>query len=173
MREKIKLGISSCLLGNNVRYDGGNRLDLCLKDALGPLVEWLPVCPETESGLPVPREAMQLVGSRESPRLVTIESGVDHTQQLTRWLVEKLAGPAMRDLSGFVFKARSPSCGVRDAVVTFPAGITARGAGLFAGAVLRRFPDLPVEDEERLHDSAVREAFIRKISAYTSLRTSN
>ncbi len=173
MRGKIRLGISSCLLGNNVRYDGENKLDLCLKEALGPLVEWVPVCPETESGLPVPREAMQLVGNRESPRLVTVESGVDHTEQLTRWLVGKLAGPAMRNLSGFVFKARSPSCGVRDAVVTVSADATARGAGLFADAVLRRFPDLPVEDEERLHDSAVREAFIRKISAHTSLRTSN
>ncbi len=172
MGGKIKLGISSCLLGNRVRYDGGHKFDPFLLDALSPIVECVPVCPEVEAGLPVPREAMQLVGNRESPRLVTIESGVDRTEQLMCWIDKKLAEPAMRNLCGFVFKARSPSCGVRDAIVTVSAG-AARGAGLFAGAVLRRFPDLAVEDEERLHNSAVREAFIRRISAHLSPRTSN
>ncbi len=172
MNRKIKLGISSCLLGRNVRYDGGNKLDRFLIDALSSLVEWVPVCPETECGLPVPREAMQLVGHPESPRLVAIESRADHTEKLNRWIDKKLADPAMLNLCGFVFKARSPSCGVRDAsIIPASSGAAVPGAGIFAGAVLRRFPDLPVEDEERLHDAAVREAFIEKISA--RLRAAN
>jgi uncharacterized protein YbbK (DUF523 family) len=80
-REKIKLGISSCLLGNPVRYDGGHKLDHFLSETLGHYVEWVPVCPEVESGLPVPREAMHLVGDPEAPRLVTIRSNVDHTDR--------------------------------------------------------------------------------------------
>ncbi len=174
MKEKIKLGISACLLGKSVRYEGGHKLDHLLLATLSPMVEWVPVCPEVECGLPVPREAMQLVGNRESPRLVTIESGVDHTEQMIQWLDKKLGEPVMRNLCGFVFKARSPSCGVRDASIVLPAsGASAQGAGLFAGAVLRCFPDLPVADEEQLHDPAVRNEFIRKISAYQSPKTSN
>jgi uncharacterized protein YbbK (DUF523 family) len=174
MTKRFIIGISSCLLGNRVRYDGGHKLDLCLRDELGPLVEWMSVCPEVECGLPVPREAMQLVGGKESTRLVATESGIDHTEQLTRWLDEKLAEPAMQNLCGFVFKARSPSCGVRDALIVLStSGASAQGAGLFAGAVLRRFPDLPVADEEQLHEPAVRDEFIRKISAYKSPKTSN
>jgi uncharacterized protein YbbK (DUF523 family) len=174
MTKRFIIGISSCLLGKRVRYDGGHKLDLCLRDELGPLVEWMPVCPEVECGLPVPREAMQLVGDKESARLIATESGVDHTEQLTRWLDEKLAERAIQNLCGFVFKARSPSCGVRDALIVLSAsGAYAQGAGVFAGAVLRRFPDLPVEDEEQLHDPAVRDEFIRKISVYKSPKTSN
>ncbi len=165
MAGKIRLGISSCLLGNRVRYDGGHKLDPCLVDELGPLVEWVPVCPETECGLSVPREAMQLVGGPESPRLVTIESRVDHTERLTRWMQGKLEEPAIRNLCGFVFKARSPSCGVRDAAVTLSSGASVLCPGLFAAAVLRRFPHLPVEDEEHLRDDAARSVFITKIAA--------
>ncbi len=171
MDGKIKLGISSCLLGNNVRYDGGHRLDRFLMDTFSPIVEWVPVCPEAESGLPVPREAMQLVGGRESPRLVAIDSRADHTEKLMRWMQVKLAEPDMAGLCGFVFKARSPSCGVRDAIIISFCGAAAKGPGLFAGVVQRRFPGLPVEDEERLRDAAVREAFIEKISAH--LRAKN
>ncbi len=172
MTTRFIIGISSCLLGNRVRYDGGHKLDLCIRDELGLLVEWMPVCPEVECGLPVPREAMQLVGGKESTRLVAIESGVDHTEKLTQWLHQKLEEPAIRSLCGFVFKARSPSCAVRDALIVLSAsGAVAQGAGLFTEAILRRFPGLPVEDEEQLHDYAMRESFIKKISAYA--RTSN
>jgi uncharacterized protein YbbK (DUF523 family) len=90
MPEKIKLGISSCLLGRKVRYDGGHKLDHFLLDTLGKFVEWVPVCPEVESGLTVPREAMRLVGSPDAPRLVTIRTGEDQTSRLTRWAEGKL-----------------------------------------------------------------------------------
>ncbi len=173
MNGKIKLGISSCLLGNNVRYDGSHKLDRVLLDTLSPLVEWVPVCPEVECGLPVPREAMQLMGGLESPRLVAIESRTDHTERLIRWIDKKLLDPSMLSLCGFVLKARSPSCGVHDAVVIVSPDATAPVAGLFAGAILRRFPSLPVEDEERLHDTAARDAFIRKISGHLNPGAAN
>ena len=112
-REKIKLGISSCLLGNKVRYDGGHKLDHFLTDTLGAYVDWVPVCPEVESGLSVPREAMHLVGDPGAPRLVTIRSGVDHTSRMRRWAHEKVTALAAEDLCGFVFKSRSPSSGMR------------------------------------------------------------
>ncbi len=166
MNGKIKLGISSCLLGNSVRYDGGHKLDRFLLGTLSPLVEWVPVCPEVECGLPVPREAMQLVGGRESVRLVAIESGIDQTETLMRWVRAKLEDPEVRSLCGFVFKARSPSCGVHDAAIIMPgAGGAVQGPGLFARAVLRQYAGLPIEDEERLRDQAVRKAFIDAISA--------
>src|SRR5512143_1734368 len=105
----IKLGISSCLLGENVRYDGGHKLDHYLRDTLGQFVEWVPVCPEVECGLPVPREAMRLVGDPDAPRLVTRKTGIDHTERMTKWAGRKLAQLERQNLCGFVFKARSPS----------------------------------------------------------------
>lgn len=114
MSSKIKLGISSCLLGNNVRFDGGNKLSQDLIDSFGDLVEWVPVCPEVESGLPVPREPMQLVGTESKPRLITLESKIDRTDELSFWLAGKLEQLEQQGLKGFVLKARSPSCGVRD-----------------------------------------------------------
>ena len=81
----MRIGISSCLLGEEVRYDGGHKLDLYLKETLGSFVEWVPVCPEVECGLPIPREAMHLVGDPESPRLVTVRTGQDYTLQMLRW----------------------------------------------------------------------------------------
>jgi uncharacterized protein YbbK (DUF523 family) len=167
MKNKIKIGISSCLLGNNVRYDGGNRLDCYLRDTLSQIVEWVPVCPEVESGLSVPREAMHLVGYRGFPRLVTIDTGSDHTDRLTKWGRDKLAQLSQIDLCGFVFKARSPSCGVRDAELVVASGIPiSRTAGLFAAAFMLRFPDMPVEDEDRLRNVAVREMFMNRARAY-------
>ena len=164
MPNKIKIGISSCLLGINVRYDGGNKLDLYLKDTLGQVVEWVPVCPEVESGMHVPREAMQLVGDVVKPRLITIETKRDRTDQLTRWIGIKLRELERAGLRGFVFKARSPSCGVNGAELFSTAG-TPMGVstGLFAGAVTGCFPSLPVEDEEGLRDPGTREQFLARI----------
>jgi uncharacterized protein YbbK (DUF523 family) len=152
---KPRVGISACLLGREVRYDGGHKLDRFLRDALGALVEFVPVCPEVECGLPVPREAMGLEGDPAAPRLVTRETRVDHTARMLRWAGRRVNALARRDLRGFVFKARSPSCG--------PGHGDARGAGLFARAFMDRFPLLPVEDEERLRDPAVREAFLARL----------
>ncbi len=162
---KIKVGISACLLGNHVRYDGGHKLDCYLRDELGQSIEWVPVCPEVESGLPVPREAMQLVAGPGGVRLVTIDTGIDHTERLAAWAQEKFAELTEQDLRGFVLKARSPSCGVYDAELFSISGESAGvRAGLFAEAVMTYFSSLPVEDEERLHDPAVREIFLARIS---------
>jgi uncharacterized protein YbbK (DUF523 family) len=164
MTQKIKIGISACLLGRNVRYNGGNKLDQYLIDTLGRIVTWVPICPEVESGLPVPREAMQLVADGPRARLVTIETKQDRTDDLIRWTDEKLKRLEQEDISGFVLKARSPSCGVRNAPLFSSSGdALGAGDGLFTRAVMNHFPSHPVEDEERLRDPGVRERFLRRL----------
>ncbi|MCX8070342.1 MAG: DUF523 and DUF1722 domain-containing protein [Thermodesulfovibrionales bacterium] len=165
--DKILLGISSCLLGNKVRYDGGHKLDIFLKDTLGKYVNWYPVCPEVECGLPVPREAMRLVGDIQSPRLVTIKTGIDLTDKMKSWIDEKLNDLAKLNLCGFVFKSKSPSSGMRAVKVYGQNGIPVnKGIGLFAKAFMDRFPLIPVEDEGRLNDASLRENFIERIFVY-------
>jgi len=117
---RIRIGISSCLLGEKVRYDGGHKLDHFLKDTLGAHVEWVPVCPEVETGFPVPREAMRLVGDSSSPRLLTVQSGIDHTDRMRTWAERKLGEIEKLDLCGFIFKSRSPSSGMRGVKVYRP-----------------------------------------------------
>lgn len=164
MSGKIKIGISSCLLGNNVRYDGGHKLDLYLRDAMSETIEWIPVCPEVEAGLSVPREPMQLYGAPATPRLLTLETKKDRTDDLLRLIEKKLPRLAQQSIRGFVFKARSPSCGVHDTPLYSAAGeIIGKRAGLFAEAVMRRYPSLPVEDEEGFRNADAREVFIERI----------
>ena len=161
------IGISSCLLGEQVRYDGQHKLDHFLRDTLGPFVRWVPVCPEVEMGLSVPRESMRLVGTPQAPRLVTRKSGVDHTEGMLRWAKKKIDVLEDEELCGFVFKSRSPSSGMRSVKVYrrdgVPSGTT---AGLFAGAFMERFPLLPVEDDGRMHDPGLRENFIERVFVY-------
>ncbi len=171
MAEKIRLGISSCLLGQKVRYDGGHKLDHFLADTLAKFVEWVPVCPEVESGLPVPREAMRLVGSPDAPRLVTIGTGTDQTSRLTGWVEKKLSELEEAGLCGFVFKSGSPSCGIRDVEMYGPAGVLShKGAGIFGRAFIGRFPLLPAGDDEALNDPVLRENFIDSVFAFKRLR---
>ena len=164
---KITLGISSCLLGNNVRYDGGHKLDHFLVDTLGQYVDWVPVCPEVECGLPIPREAMHLVGDPEDPRLVTIRTGVDHTARMKRWAKKRTTELEKEELCGFVFKSRSPSSGMRGVKIYTDAGMpNTTGSGIFAHAFMKEFPLLPVEDEGRMHDPGLRENFIGRVFVY-------
>jgi len=164
---KITLGISSCLLGNNVRYDGGHKLDHFLADTLGQYVDWVPVCPEVECGLPVPREAMRLVGDPGDPRLVTLRTRVDHTTRMKRWAKKRTAELEEAELCGFVFKSRSPSSGMRGVKIYTEAGMpNSTGSGIFAHAFMKQFPLLPVEDEGRMHDPGLRENFIERIFVY-------
>ena len=168
---KITLGISSCLLGNNVRYDGGHKLDHFLVDTLGQYVDWVPVCPEVESGLPVPREAMHLVGDPEDPRLITIRTKVDHTTRMKRWAKKRTAELEEAELCGFVFKSRSPSSGMRGVKIYTEAGMpNTTGSGIFAHAFMKHFPLLPVEDEGRMHDPGLRENFIERVFVYRRWR---
>jgi len=156
-------------MGNEVRYDGGHKLDQYLRSTLGQFVEWVPVCPEVECGLPIPREAMDLVGAPDSPRLVTRVTGRDYTDRMVQWANDKLKALEKEELCGFVFKARSPSCGVHDTKIYFRSGRLAdRRAGIFAETVMGRFPLMPVEDEEGLQDPDIREHFIERVFAYHS-----
>jgi uncharacterized protein YbbK (DUF523 family) len=170
----LRLGISSCLLGIRVRYDGGHKLDRRLRDTLGTFVEWVPVCPEVEYGLSVPREALRLVGDPANPRLVTIRSGVDHTDGMKAWATRRLDALASEKLCGFVFKSRSPSCGMRQIDVCTPGGgaPAASGAGIFARALIARFPTLPVEDETRFSDPDRRGRFVGRLREMARLEQS-
>jgi len=162
---KIRVGISACLLGHLVRYDGGHRRNDVLIESFAGVVEWVPVCPEAECGLPVPREMMRLQGDPARPRLIVISTGEDQTDRLLDWTGKKLEELSGLGIRGFCFKARSPSCGVRDTSIFDEAGqvIFDCSSGLFARAFIERFPHLPVEDESHLQDEASRERFIRRI----------
>jgi len=163
----LRLGISRCLLGEDVRFDGGHKRDAFLTDVLGRYVEWVPVCPEVEAGLGTPREAMRLVGNPQQPRLVTLKSGQDHTHALEAMAARRLDDLAGADLSGFVFKKDSPSCGVERVRTYNEHGMPGRkGVGLFARAFLARFPLIPVEEEGRLCDPLLRENFIERVFCY-------
>ncbi len=163
----LRLGISRCLLGDEVRFDGGHKRDQFLTDLLGRYVEWVPVCPEVEAGLGTPREAMRLVGSLQHPRLVTITSGTDHTKTVKKMAAHRLRELAELDLSGYVFKKGSPSCGIERVRIYNEKGMPARnGIGLFARAFIEQFPLIPVEEEGRLCDPALRENFIERVFCY-------
>jgi len=162
--EKIKIGISSCLLGNNVRYDGGHQHDRYITDTLGRYFAWFPVCPEVEYGLGIPREAMRLVGNPENPRLVTIHTNVDHTNGMRAWAKKRLKDLEQEGLSGFIFKSRSPSSGMTGVTVHTPSGMpNGESAGIFADAFMKYFPCIPVIDDSQLHDPHLRESFIERI----------
>src|SRR5512138_2975528 len=111
-RTRIRIGVSSCLLGRKVRYDGQHKRDDFLTESLAPFVEWVPVCPELELGLGVPREPIRLVGRTEAPRLVAERSGADHTAAMRAYAEERVARLEAEDLSGYVAKKDSPSCGM-------------------------------------------------------------
>jgi len=162
--QKIKLGISSCLLGEKVRFDGGHQWDRFITDTLGNYVEFVAVCPEVESGLSVPREAMRLVGDPAHPRLLTMRTGIDHTERLVTWAHRRVQELAAQDLCGFIFKSKSPSSGMARVNVYNDQGVPGpRGVGIFARIFMERFPGLPVADEGRLYDPALRENFIERL----------
>lgn len=164
---RLRLGISRCLLGDEVRFDGGHKRDHFLTDLFGRYVEWVPVCPEVEAGLGTPREAMRLVGDFQRPRLITIKSGKDHTEAVETTAADRLQEFKEMDLSGYVFKKDSPSCGIERVRIYSNCGIPARkGIGIFARAFIERFPLIPVEDEGRLNDPGLRENFIERVFCY-------
>jgi uncharacterized protein YbgA (DUF1722 family)/uncharacterized protein YbbK (DUF523 family) len=163
--EKIRLGVSACLLGDEVRYDGGHKRDAFLTDTLGPFVEWVRVCPEVEVGLGVPRPPIRLVGDATAPRLVVEKTGEDLTARMQRWARRRAAELAALGLHGYVLKKSSPSCGLFRVRVHgegrgMPGGA---GRGLFAAALVEALPSLPIEEEGRLTDAGLREAFIERV----------
>jgi uncharacterized protein YbgA (DUF1722 family)/uncharacterized protein YbbK (DUF523 family) len=161
---EIKVGISACLLGQPVRYDGGHKLDRFLAGTLGRYVTFVPVCPEVESGMGIPREAMRLTGDPRHPRLVTIRSGRDMTEQVKEWGRRRVRELESERLCGFIFKSRSPSSGMERVKVYDGHGVPAPvGVGVWARIFMDRFPDIPVEEEGRLNDPVLRESFIERI----------
>jgi uncharacterized protein YbgA (DUF1722 family)/uncharacterized protein YbbK (DUF523 family) len=167
---RLRVGISSCLLGQNVRWDGGHKRDLLLVSELGRFVEWLPVCPEVEVGMGVPRPSVRLVRDGDELRMLDPRSDRDHTRAMRAYAKRRVAELAKQDLCGYVLKKDSPSCGM-ERVRVYSAGAPARreGRGLFAEALLEALPLLPVEEEGRLQDAALRENFIERVFAYRRL----
>lgn len=164
MNEKIRLGISACLLGENVRYNGGHKLDHFLRDTLGQYVEYVPVCPEVEAGFGIPRETMRLVGDPENPRLMTTKTAEDHTAKMAEWGKKRIAALEKENLCGFIFKKDSPSSGLMRVKVYSDKGMPEKkGVGIFARMFTDHFPLIPVEEEGRLHDPKLRENFIEQI----------
>ncbi|MBN2054379.1 DUF523 and DUF1722 domain-containing protein [bacterium] len=171
MEDKVRLGISSCLMGHEVRYDGQHKLDRFLVNTLGAYVDYIPVCPEVEAGFGVPREAFRLTGDPAAPRLVTQKTRVDCTQQMLDWAKGKLDELAEMQLDGFLFKAKSPSSGMERVKVYNDKGVAVRnGVGIWARAFMERFPLLPVEEEGRLHDAELRENFIERVFVFMRWR---
>ncbi len=162
--DKIRLGVSACLLGEKVRFDGGHKLDRFLTETLGRFVEFVPVCPEVEMGLPTPRETLRLVGDEEDQRLVFSKSGEDITEKMTAWAQQRVAELEDEGLCGFIFKSKSPSSGMERVKLYDRNGVpNKQGVGLFARAFMTHFPLLPVEEDGRLHDPRLRENFIETI----------
>ncbi|GAA0386082.1 DUF523 and DUF1722 domain-containing protein [Microbispora corallina] len=163
-----RVAVSRCLLGDPVRFNGGHSRDRFVSGDLGGHVDWVPVCPEMELGLGAPRESLRLEGSPESPRLMTRRSRADLTGPMTALAAERAAG---LDVDGYLFKSRSPSCGIHGIPLYDGDAVTGRrNRGLFAAAVIDAHPLLPVEDEGRLHDAVLREAFVERIFALARLR---
>jgi uncharacterized protein YbgA (DUF1722 family)/uncharacterized protein YbbK (DUF523 family) len=172
----IRIGVSACLLGAKVRFDGQHKRDSFLVDELGPLVEWVTVCPEVEVGMGVPRESVRLIRDRGAagPRMVGLATGADWSERMRGCAAARVAKLAREELSGFVLKSKSPSCGLarvkvypdREARTPLPE----TSMGLFAAALTRAFPNLPVEEEGRLQDARLRENFVERIFAYARLR---
>jgi uncharacterized protein YbgA (DUF1722 family)/uncharacterized protein YbbK (DUF523 family) len=164
----IRLGVSACLLGEQVRYDGGHKRDLFLLETLGRFVEWVPVCPEVEIGLGIPRESVRLVETDAGVRMIAPKSGKDHTEKMESWAAAHMAQLERARLHGFVLKKDSPSCGLFRVKIRRENGYAAErnGRGLFARELVARFRFLPVEEEGRLHDMPLRENFIERVFAY-------
>lgn len=165
-----RIGISSCLLGDEVRFDGGHKRDTFLTQVLDPYVEWIRVCPEVEVGMGVPRETLRLVRVGGDTRMITTRTGVDHTDSMRAWAERRTKALAGVDLRGYVLKKDSPSCGMERVKLYGDAGGARIGIGTYAEVLKSRFPSLPIEEEGRLTDPVLRENFIERVFAYDRLR---
>jgi uncharacterized protein YbgA (DUF1722 family)/uncharacterized protein YbbK (DUF523 family) len=167
----IRVGVSSCLLGQEVRYDSGHKRDRYLTDILDDYVEWVSVCPEVESGMPTPRPAMRLVEDGQNVRMAEIKTNIDHTTQMTKFSQLRVRKLRDQNLCGYILKKNSPSCGMTRVKIWKDKGMPRRdGRGLYASALMDAYPNLPVEEEGRLHDAALRENFIERVFGYRRLQ---
>ncbi|HSP06934.1 MAG TPA: DUF523 and DUF1722 domain-containing protein [Acidobacteriota bacterium] len=164
---RVRVGISRCLLGDEVRFDGGHKHDGFLTGTLGRFFEWVPVCPEVEAGMGIPRESVRLLSASDGVRMVGVRSGKDFTGAMRLFCAGKVRELETSALHGFILKKDSPSCGMERVRLYDTSGMPRKhGRGMFAGELLDRFPQLPVEEEGRLHDPTLRENFIERVFAY-------
>jgi uncharacterized protein YbgA (DUF1722 family)/uncharacterized protein YbbK (DUF523 family) len=171
MTDKIRIGVSSCLLGNQVRFDGGHKRNEFLTDIFGRFVEFVPVCPEVDIGMGTPRESIALRRRDGEVRLLGNKSASDHTAKMRSYAERRTRALGAEDLSGYILKKDSPSCGMERVRVYAENGIPVRdGVGMFAAALMRRFPNLPMEEEGRLSDPKLRENFVERVFAYKRLQ---
>jgi uncharacterized protein YbbK (DUF523 family)/uncharacterized protein YbgA (DUF1722 family) len=160
---RLRLGISSCLLGQRVRYDGGDKRAPLLSEVVGGRVDWVPVCPEVELGLGTPRPPMVLRRAPGGPRLWTPTTGSDHTRAMRAFARERVDRLAAAQIAGYVLKSRSPSCGLRSVAVEDDSGArVATGSGLFAATLCHRLPLVPLAEEQELEDPAALAQFLRR-----------
>lgn len=168
---RLRIGVSSCLLGNEVRFDGGHKRDPFLTDMLGRYVEWIAVCPEVEMGLGTPRETLRLQRQGSHVRLIMPKTDEDHTATMRAYAERRTRELERENLDGYILKKDSPTCGMERVRIYEVNGIPHRdGVGMFAEALMKRFPHLPVEEEGRLHDPRLRENFISRVFAYRRWR---
>jgi len=168
----IRVGISTCLLGQQVRWDGGHKREAFLTDVLAPYLEWVPVCPEVEIGMGIPREPVQLVRAEGEIRMLGTRSRRDWTEPMREYAARRVRALESLDLCGYVLKKDSPSCGMERVKVRDAKNMPKRdGRGLFAEALLSANPALPVEEEGRLNDAVLRENWIERVFAYRRLRS--
>ena len=168
---RLRVGISACLLGQKVRYDGGHKSDDFLVGTLSNFVSYVPVCPEVELGLGTPREPIRLERRADGIHLVGVRSDADHTAAMTRYAADRTEDLLGDDLSGYIFKKDSPSCGMGRVKVFSRGGVPSRaGRGIFAEEVMKRFPLLPCEEEGRLQDAGLRRSFLVRLYAGRRLR---
>lgn len=168
--DEIRIGISACLLGKPVRYDGGHKRDSFVNDVLGRFVTFVDVCPEVETGMGTPRETIRLVRATSGIRLMAPGSGTDHTASMTRYARGRVQELRRLDLHGYILKKDSPSCGMERVRVYDGTRTERNGQGMFAAALIAALPNLPVEEEGRLNDAALRENFVERVFAYRRLR---
>ena len=170
---RIRIGISSCLLGERVRFDGNHKQDHYISETLGEVFEFVPVCPEVGIGMGVPRPTIRLVGDSAAPRAVGVKTAdLDVTDRLVRY--GKRVAAKLDDLSGYIFKSKSPSCGMeRVKLYDGKGGGSKQGVGLYAREIMHAHPLLPVEEEGRLGDPLLRDNFLECVFTYHRWRMLN
>ena len=172
MKEKIKIGMSSCLLGEEVRWDGDHKHDQYVRDVLGSYFDYVSICPEVDVGMGVPRETVALYGTLENPKMITKRSKTDWTKKMNHYTKDRIHELTKENLCGYVFKSKSPSCGIDKVPIysEFGSSRMRHGSGMFASSFVKVFPLVPVEDEGRLHDPVIRENFIVRIFCFHRLQ---
>ena len=172
MKEKIKIGMSSCLLGEEVRWDADHKHDQYVRDVLGSYFDYVSICPEVDVGMGVPRETVALYGTLENPKMITKRSKTDWTKKMNHYTKDRIHELTKENLCGYVFKSKSPSCGIGKVPIysEFGSSRMRHGSGMFASSFVKVFPLVPVEDEGRLHDPVIREKFIVRIFCFHRLQ---